>query len=317
MLLASNRGAGMNVGMPDICLTPAAPSPVPVPYPNFALNMQASPFCTLVRLTGMAGLNLGSKIPMTTGDEGGTAHPMFKQMGAYTAGNTVVFLEKLPAINLTCPTTGNNMNAVPGAVLVPSVTNVFFTLDRANAPEALEDAVAPREEITVAASYSPNGEVVVRIARFTSDAARAFLVEAERAGLSDADRLVIDLRGCPGGDAAAALELAGDFAEAGTVLARFVGTDGDETRVRARGSKRYDVTVSILVDAQTASAAELFAGVMRTSCGATLSGETTYGKGTAQRFLPTPGQGPSRYETVGEYLLADGTRITGEGLQPG
>ncbi len=316
MLLASNRGAGMNVGMPDVCLTPAAPSPIPVPYPNFAMNMQASPFCTLVRLTGMNALNLGSKIPMTMGDEAGTAHPMFKQMGQYTAGNTVVFLEKLPAINLTCPSTGNNMNAVPGAVLVPSVTNVFFTLDRTSATEELEDVVTSRDEDVVVAERTAEDEVTVKIARFTSDIARAFLIATERAELRAGEFLVVDLRGCPGGDAAAALELAGDFAERGTVLARFVESDGDETRIRARGDKRYDNTVCILVDGKTASAAELFAGVLSTSCDAAVLGETTYGKGTAQRLLPAEGNGPVRYETVGEYLLADGTRIHGAGVVP-
>ncbi len=315
MLLASNRGAGMNVGMPDVCLTPAAPSLVPVPYPNLALNAQASPFCTLVKVTGMPGLNLGSKMPMTNGDEGGSAHPMFKQMGGYTAGNPVVFLEKLPAINLLCPTTGNNMNNAAGAVLVPSVTNVFFTLDRPD-EGGLEEAVASRDEAAVVASRSTDGEVVVHVRRFTTDVARAFFVAVDRAGLEPGDRLTIDVRGCPGGDARAALELANDFADGGLVLARFVAADGDETSIRSRGERRYDGAVSVIVDGRTASAAELFAGVMRASCGAVLAGERTYGKGSAQRLLAAPDHGPSRYETVGEYLLGDGTRIDGMGLDP-
>ena len=316
MLLASNRGAGMNIGMPDVCLTPAAPAPVPVPYPNLGLNVQASPFCTLIKITGMPGLNLGSKIPMTMGDEGGTAHPMFKQMGSYTAGNSAIYLEKLPAINLTCPTTGNNMNNAAGAVLVPSVTNVFFTLDRSSLEGPLDAAVAPRDGEPVVAERAADGGVVVRIMRFTTDVARRVFVALERSGLRDGDELIFDLRGCPGGDARAALDLASDLCDAGVVLARFRDTDGDEAVIKSRGPRAYQAAVRVIVDGQTASAAELFAGVMAVSGGAVLEGERTFGKATAQQVLAAPGRGPARYETVGQYLLADGTSFQGDGLAP-
>ena len=100
MMPASNRGAGMNIGFPDVCLTPAAPAPIPVPYPNMAMNAQAASFSPTVKVTFMPALNMGSKIPMSTGDEGGTAHPMFKTVGAYTMGNPIVLVSKLPAVNL-------------------------------------------------------------------------------------------------------------------------------------------------------------------------------------------------------------------------
>ncbi len=138
MLPASNKGVGMNIGFPDVCLTPVGPAVVPIPYPNIALNAMAVPFSPVVKVTMMPALNMGSKIPMTMGDEPGVAHPMYKQMGAYTMGNPIVYVDKLPAINLLCPTTGNNMNDGLGAVLVPSVTNVLYTL----APSSPEGGAA-------------------------------------------------------------------------------------------------------------------------------------------------------------------------------
>jgi carboxyl-terminal processing protease len=254
---------------------------------------------------------------MTMGDEGGTAHPMFKQMSSYTAGNSVIYLEKLPAINLTCPTTGNNMNNAAGAVLVPSVTNVFFTLERSASGASLDEAIAPRNEDPVTAGrQGDSGPVVVTIARFTTDVARRVFVALEAAGLCDGDEVVFDLRGCPGGDARAALDLAGEFCDRGVVLARFRRADGDETVIKSRGAKAYDARLRVLVDARTASAAELFAGVAAVSCGASLEGERTYGKATAQQVRPADGRGTQRYETVGEYVLADGTAFQGCGLSP-
>ena len=42
MLIAANKGAGQNIGFPDVCLTPSFPSPIPIPYPNMAMNVMAS-----------------------------------------------------------------------------------------------------------------------------------------------------------------------------------------------------------------------------------------------------------------------------------
>src|SRR4051812_18030329 len=100
MLPASNRGVGMNIGFPDVCLTPAVPAPVPVPYPNIAMNVQAAPFSPIVKVTMMPAINMGSKIPMSLGDDAGVAHPVFKTMGMYTMGNPVVLVNSLPAVNL-------------------------------------------------------------------------------------------------------------------------------------------------------------------------------------------------------------------------
>ncbi|HVY44443.1 MAG TPA: PAAR-like domain-containing protein, partial [Minicystis sp.] len=60
MLPASNRGAGMNIGFPDVCLTPSGPAVVPVPYPNIAMNAMAASFSPNVLLTMMPALNVGS-----------------------------------------------------------------------------------------------------------------------------------------------------------------------------------------------------------------------------------------------------------------
>ena len=127
MLLAANKGVGTNIGFPDPCNTIVGPATVPLPYPDLALNSQAMPFVPHVKLTMMNALNMATKIMMTCGMEAGAAHPLLKGTGAYTMGNPIVKVAFLSAINLLCPTTGNNMNNGLGAVLVPSVTNVFFT----------------------------------------------------------------------------------------------------------------------------------------------------------------------------------------------
>src|SRR5258708_6126146 len=119
MLPASNRGAGSNKGFPDVCLTPVLGAlPIPIPYTNQAMNAQASGFAETVFISSMNAINLRTTIPVTTGDEEGT-ESRNTEVGQYTMGNEVVYVEAMPAINLLCPTTGNDMNC-DGAVVDPS-----------------------------------------------------------------------------------------------------------------------------------------------------------------------------------------------------
>src|SRR3546814_18425042 len=61
--------------VPDVCLTPAVPSPIPVPYPNMAISANANPGTIVdnVLIVAMPALNLGSEILLSFGDEGGSA----------------------------------------------------------------------------------------------------------------------------------------------------------------------------------------------------------------------------------------------------
>lgn len=329
MLPASNRGTGMNFGFPDVCLTPAVPAPVPIPYPNMAMHAMAAPFSPNVLITMMNGLNMATKIPMTMGDDAGTAHPMFKQMGAFTMGNPIVFTNMLPAINLLCPTTGNNMNNPIGAVVVPAVTNVLLTLapsgERGQVPGALDAAAlnALRERVEAAATRPVDpgvmlpgdiGYVALRFFAWGSPAAvsneiQALLERGMRA-------LVLDLRGNPGGDLSAMAHLAEDFLPLGAEIVRVTDADGDEAVRRSRLEGPYRFPLVIIIDGGTGSAAELFAGCMQKNGRAVLAGEATFGKGTVQSVLPADSEGRALYATVASCALPGGASVERGGVEP-
>src|ERR1700689_3973287 len=98
MLPAAIQGPGMNMGFPDVCLTPAGPAVVPIPYPNMAMHAMAAPFCPTILNMMMPALNMASMIPMTLGDQPGVANPMFMQMGMFSMGSPKVFLQGMPAV---------------------------------------------------------------------------------------------------------------------------------------------------------------------------------------------------------------------------
>jgi carboxyl-terminal processing protease len=325
----------MNIGFPDVCLTPAGPAVVPIPYPNLAMNAQAAPFSPVVKVTMVSALNLGSKIPMTSGDEAGSAHPLVKQMGAYTMGNPIVFIDKLPAVHLTCPTTGNGMNNGLGAALVPSATNVFYTL-RLLSPALPLDECPPtsrrswHRDLDLPAlgaleqalsrgvteqTLGEDGIGYVRIAAFSPHVPgqlHALLATYAEAGLR---ALIVDLAGCPGGDVNASLELLADFLPEGARLALRIDEDGDESTLRSRTRTPHGWPLAVLVDGDTASAAEVLAVGLASHGRAVLVGERTYGKAAAQAVVTDP-LGRPHTHTAATFRGPRGEVVDGVGVTP-
>lgn len=318
MMVAANNGTGMNIGFPDVCLTPAAPAPIPIPYPNLASHAMAVPFSPNIFFGFMPALNMAAKIPMTNGDNAGCAHPVFMQMGQFTLGNFFVLVNCIPAVNLLVPTTGNMMNNPIGAQVVPNVTTTLLTDAEGPAPgeldtttlTALSDAL---RHASVRASMNGTTARVV-IERFTPDVTTRVFSALRALGLDAIEALELDLAGNPGGDAEAALRLADDFVEPGTLLAMREDHDGERYEHRARQSDPYAWPLTIRVDERTASAAELFAGALSCCGRAELIGPPTAGKASSQAVIARRGR--AEYRTVCRWLLPNGESFEGRGLRP-
>jgi carboxyl-terminal processing protease len=274
MLPATNRGAGTNIGFPDVCNTPAGPAIVPIPYPNFGMTAQSTAFSPVVKVTGVNALNMGSQIPMTSGDEAGVAHPMIKGPGRYTMGNPIVSIDRMPAINLTCPSTGNNMNNGLGAQLVPSAVNVMYC--RAGRDDDLATIMRGRG-VTERQSL-PGGIGSLRLEHITPSAPSEVYAAVERL---DCRVLLIDLRGNPGGSLAASVALCRLFLPRGATVVRLEDHDGETTTLRHDADPALHQPLVLLIDETTASAAELFAASLQDHARALIVGRRSYGKRSA------------------------------------
>jgi carboxyl-terminal processing protease len=91
--------------------------------------------------------------------------------------------------------------------------------------------------------------------------------------------------------------------------------DGDLVDHLARAGAPSTLPLALLVDRDTASAAELFAGSLQAHGRAVVVGEATHGKGTGQAFVPDR-EGEARYLTVAGLFLPDGRAIEGAGVKP-
>lgn len=77
-VFANSRGvdhkgaSGMSMVFPDVCKTPAAPSPIPLPYPNIGQSADTSSGPTTVKLDGQMPMTKDAKYMKSQGDEAGT-----------------------------------------------------------------------------------------------------------------------------------------------------------------------------------------------------------------------------------------------------
>ncbi len=112
----------------------------------------------------------------------------------------------------------------------------------------------------------------------------------ERLGGSKLQGLVLDLRNNPGGMVAAAVGVAGLFLKPGSLVLTLRGRKVPEKSFHTRRENRhFDVPLVVLVNGETASAAELLSAALEEHDRAVLVGEPTFGKGVVENIFHLSG----------------------------
>jgi len=128
-MFANTQMGGMDMGFPDVCLTPAGPAVVPIPYPNIAAGPMGVPAAYKVLFMGTPAHNLSTVVPLTNGDNAGLATGVASGTvmgpGRHLTGAFTVLVGGMPATRMTSMSLQNNTNC-PGARLVPSQTKVVL-----------------------------------------------------------------------------------------------------------------------------------------------------------------------------------------------
>lgn len=165
------------------------------------------------------------------------------------------------------------------------------------------------------AHAGPSKVAYVHFATFSSGSHGQLASEIERLYSKGAKGLVLDLRGNPGGQVNEAVLCASLFLKKGERVL--------ETRGRTQGSQVYDAVgnplpskpIVVLIDHNTASAAEILASALEEHHLATTVGSRSFGKGTFQKIINLPSGGALDL-TVGRYFTADGSSLLGKGITP-
>jgi carboxyl-terminal processing protease len=198
-------------------------------------------------------------------------------------------------------------------------TKVTITVDRTGqAPfdVTLTRAKIQRKEVT--AKQLANDTVgYVKLAGF-SDAGADEFVAAVKADVDKGEKkLVIDLRGNPGGFITDAQKVASVFIASGPVFYEQFA-DGHLQEWDALGggvATDPSIKVMLLIDKGSASASEIVAGALRDTKRATLVGETSFGKGTVQEWITLEDQGAVKL-TIAKWLTPNKDWIHKVGITP-
>ena len=129
-----------------------------------------------------------------------------------------------------------------------------------------------------------------------------------------ATRYILDLRGNRGGLVSTAVAIADMWLDEGIIFIE-KKADGTESMQSATEGMFVDAPLVVIVDAGSASAAEIVAGALQDHGRATLVGEKTYGKGSVQLIHELPDES-SLHVTNAQWLTPDRRPITGNGLEP-
>lgn len=129
-----------------------------------------------------------------------------------------------------------------------------------------------------------------------------------------AKKLIIDVRGNPGGLLDVVVRIAGDFIPKGKTILSTVGRDAAPVPITSPGPGTQ-LPMVVLMDQDTASAAEVLAAALHTDLGVPLVGTKSFGKGTVQETQMFSDGSGLKY-TVAKWLTPNGEWIHGKGLQP-
>ncbi len=139
----------------------------------------------------------------------------------------------------------------------------------------------------------------------TADDLRALLLQLKEKGLKG---LVIDLRFCPGGMLSTAVQIAEQFVNQGDIVTIKGHNNAGNTYSASGAALVPEAPLVILINEQTASAAEVVAGALKDHKRAVVLGTRSYGKGSVQTIHDIPGKGTLRL-THAHFHLPSGRSI--------
>ncbi|HEX7490633.1 MAG TPA: S41 family peptidase, partial [Candidatus Limnocylindrales bacterium] len=170
-----------------------------------------------------------------------------------------------------------------------------------------------------------NGQVAyIAVNGMNQPASSQFDLALANAITAGQKNIIMDLRGNLGGYVDDAVKIASEFIPNGTIVWQ-EDAAGKLTEVTARPDGRATDSsyhLVVLVDGNTASAAEILAGALQARGRAKLIGAKTYGKGVVQEWLPLPNNMGGIHLTVAKWLLPDANKTwigngqNGAGLKP-
>lgn len=235
-------------------------------------------------------------------EEGGLA-----EQSGFKVGDKIV---KVNGVNVVGYSTSEVRNLVIGEL----GTTVLITVERDGEEVEITGTRTAVNDSTVTGGILEGNIGYVKISSFSANTAAEYTEISQTlrdAGVKD---VILDLRNNPGGLLSAAVEIAKQTIPSGKIV------DVQYRNEEMNYTYESDLDVApfrmvVLVNGNTASAAEILASAIQESKTGILMGEQTYGKAVIQSSYPL-NNGMVLKLTIGQYITRNGNKINGEGLTP-
>lgn len=209
---------------------------------------------------------------------------------------------------------GMDRNDVPDKLRGPKGTIVNVDIKRAGVEELINFDIE-RDKIPLysleTAFMLENSDIgFFRINRFMQTTHDELIKAAAKLKAQGMKKMILDLRGNPGGYLEQAFMMADEFVSGGDTI---VYTKGrfekmDQTKIARAGGILEDVPVIVLIDRGSASASEIVSGAIQDLDRGLVMGETSFGKGLVQRQFPLS-DGSAFRLTISKYYTPSGRCI--------
>jgi carboxyl-terminal processing protease len=212
--------------------------------------------------------------------------------------------------------TGLDPNLVVRRVLGPAGSIVVLTIQRGD--EQLEFEIE-RGSIDVPSVQFEliEGDIgYIQLFSFANTTAEDVHQAIRTLKQDGATALVLDLRGNGGGFLTSAIDVSSEFISEGLILTERFG-DGTKQTYEASGhGLATEMPLVVLINAGSASASEIVAGAIQDYERGWLVGETSYGKGSVQNWVPLDAEQGAVRVTVARWYTPNDLLIDNQGLTP-
>jgi carboxyl-terminal processing protease len=229
-------------------------------------------------------------------------------------GDQIVKIDDTDAIGIT-------IDEAVSKIRGPKGTTVTFTIVRNGQDAPLEIKVI-RDVImlpTIDTNYNQRNNIfTIRLYNFSAQSSALFRSALRDFVNSKSDKLILDLRGNPGGYLDAAVDMASWFLAPGKVVVREnYGANKLETVELSKGYNIFNSNLKmvVLIDGGSASASEILAGALNEHGVAKLVGTNTFGKGSVQEYIKVTDDTALKV-TIAKWLTPNGKSISDGGLKP-
>ncbi len=222
------------------------------------------------------------------------------------AGDKIIKIDGNNAIGLT-------REDVPKKLRGPKGTHVMITIVRPQAAEPLQFDIT-RDKIPLytvdAAFVDESGTGYMAINRFAEPTYDEMMKNLEKMSQDGMKRLILDLRGNPGGYMEKAIQMVDEFVGGNQRIVYTKSTRSpEEESYTAESGQRYEkLPLIVLINSGSASASEIVSGAIQDLDRGLIVGETSFGKGLVQRQFPL-NDGSAFRLTIARYYTPSGRLI--------